>query len=55
MATWLATNMLVTTIKKNYIHKTKEHWLVFLIYFMHLINTQNMEVIKLVTCTLFFQ
>jgi len=29
MATWLASNMLVTTTHENDIHKTKEPWLVF--------------------------
>jgi hypothetical protein len=38
--------MLVITTQHNYIHKTKVHFFVFLIYFMHLINARNMEDIK---------
>jgi len=36
-------------------HKTKEHWFCLSVYFMHLINGQNMELTKLVTCTFCFQ
>ena len=47
MATWVAETCWWSKYNKNYIHKTTIHWSVVAINLIQIINTRNMERIKL--------